>query len=58
MRRAGTQAPDPGDVVVAALASTLAGLRDALAADGCEDAAELVGDLAEIADDYMARTGG
>ena len=48
-----TGSPDLGDVVIALLASTLAGLRDRLAADGFEDAAELVGDLVEVADDYL-----
>jgi hypothetical protein len=42
-----------GDVVVALLGSTLAGLRDRLAMDNYEAAAELVGDLVEITDDYL-----
>ena len=45
--------PDMGDLIVVLLASTLAGLRDRLLADGFEDAAELVGDLVEIADEYV-----
>lgn len=47
--------PDLGDLVVVLLASTLAGLRDRLAGDGFEDAAELVADLVEIVDDYLTR---
>ena len=46
--------PDLGDLVVVLLAGTLAGLRDRLAADGYDEAAELVGDLVEVADAYMA----
>jgi hypothetical protein len=46
---------DLGDLVVALLASTLAGLRDRLFADGFEDAAELVDELVEITDDYICR---
>ncbi len=38
------------------LASTLAGLRDRLADDGFEPAADLVADLVEIADDYLTRS--
>jgi hypothetical protein len=44
-----------GDVVVALLGSTLAGLRDRLASDNYEAAAELVADLVEITDDYLTR---
>lgn len=44
-----------GDLVVAVLASTLATLSDRLFADGHDQAAELVADLAEVADDYLAR---
>ncbi len=47
--------PNLGDVVVALLASTLTGLRDRLAGDGFEDAADLVADLVDIADDYLTR---
>lgn len=47
--------PDLGDLVVILLASTLAGLRDRLFQDGFESAAELVADLAEVADDYLTR---
>ena len=45
--------PDLGDLVVVLLASTLAGLRDRLHDDGFERAAELVGDLVEVTDDYL-----
>lgn len=48
--------PDLGDLVVVLLASTMAGLRDRLVADGFEPAAELVADLVEIADDYLTKT--
>ena len=47
--------PDLGDLVVVLLAGTLAGLRDRLAQDGFEPAAELVADLVDIADDYLTR---
>lgn len=46
--------PDLGDFMVLLLASTLAGLRDRLAVDGFDPAAELVADLVEIIDDYLA----
>jgi hypothetical protein len=45
--------PDLGDLVIVLLAGTLAGLRDRLAADGFEQAADLVADLVEVADDYL-----
>lgn len=47
--------PDLGDLVVVLLAGTLAGLRDRLAEDGFDPAAELVADLVEIADDYLTK---
>lgn len=47
--------PDLGDLVIVLLASTLAGLRDRLFADGFDDAGALVTDLVEIADDYLTR---
>jgi len=47
--------PDLGDLIVVLLASTLAGLRDRLSADGFEAAADLVADLVEIIDDYVTR---
>ena len=45
--------PDLGDLVIVLLASTLAGLRDRLADDGYDGAAELVADLTDVADDYI-----
>ncbi len=56
MSGAREEVPDVGDVVIALLASTLAGLRDGLGNDGFNDAAELVADLVEAADDYVTRT--
>ena len=44
---------DLSDLVIVLLASTLAGLRDRLAADGFEPAADLVADLVEVTDDYL-----
>ncbi|CAN5712694.1 hypothetical protein BH18ACT15_BH18ACT15_09610 [soil metagenome] len=52
------QALDHGDRVVVLIANTLASLRDIMAADGFTHAADLIADLAEIADDYVARTCG
>lgn len=46
---------DLGDLVIALLAGTLAGLRDRLCADGFDTAAELVADLVEATDDYLGR---
>ncbi|HET7481655.1 MAG TPA: hypothetical protein VFK89_02215 [Actinomycetota bacterium] len=45
---------DLGDLIVLLLAGTLAGLRDRLAEDGFADAADLVADMVEIADCYLA----
>lgn len=50
------QRADLGDFVVVLLAGTLAGLRDRLAADGFERAAELVADLVDVIDAYLARS--
>jgi hypothetical protein len=50
--------PDLGDLVVVLLAASLAGLRDRLVADGFDDAAGLVADLVEVADDHIARVAG
>ena len=47
---------DLGDLVVVLLAGSLAGLRDRLIQDGFPDAADLIADLVEITDDYLART--
>jgi hypothetical protein len=49
---------DLGDLVIVLLASTLAGLRDRLLADGFDRPADLVTDLVEIADDYIFRLNG
>ncbi len=46
-------APDLGDLVVVLLAGSLAGLRDRLESDGFSDAAALVADLVEMADDHV-----
>lgn len=51
---AAPEAPDLGDLVVVLLASTLAGLRDRLSRDGYERAADLVADLVQATDDYLA----
>ena len=48
---------DLGDILVLLLAGTLAGLRDRLSDDGFADAAELVADLVEIADEYVTAVG-
>jgi hypothetical protein len=47
--------PDLGDLVIVLLAGSLAGLRDRLFQDGFADAADLVADLVEVADAYLAR---
>ncbi len=44
---------DLGDLVVVLLAGTLAGLRERLAADGFEGAAELAAELTARCDDYL-----
>jgi hypothetical protein len=51
-------APDLGDFVIVLLSGTLAALRDRLLADGFATAAELVADLAELTDDYVAQRAG
>ena len=48
-----SRSPDLGDLVIVLLASTLAGLRNRLAEDGFEPAADLVADLVEVTDDYL-----
>jgi hypothetical protein len=48
-------APDLGDFVIVLLAGTLAALRDRLQSDGFATAADLVADLAELTDDYVAQ---
>ncbi len=47
--------PDLGDIVIVLLVGTLAGLRDRLATDGFERAADVVTDLVELADDYVTQ---
>jgi hypothetical protein len=47
--------PDLGDLVVVLLASTLAGLRDRLTADGFPHAADLVSRLTDTTDAYLRR---
>jgi hypothetical protein len=49
---------DLGDLVVVLLAGTLVGLRDRLERDGYEDAADVIGELAELADDYVLGVAG
>lgn len=46
--------PDLGHLVILLLAGTLAGLRDRLDADGFPNAANLVAQLTENCDDYLA----
>jgi len=48
-------APDLGDFVIVLLSGTLAALRDRLLSDGFATAADLVADLAEMADDYVVQ---
>lgn len=48
--------PDLGDLIIALLAGSLAGLRDHLAEEGFANASDLVGDLVDIADDYVTRS--
>ena len=56
MKSSVTDEFDLGDIVVVLLTSSLAGLQERLATDGYEDAASLVADLVEIADDYLLET--
>ncbi len=56
MRTAEDRFADLGEIMIMLLASTLAALRDQLLEDGFEDAADLVAQLAEAADDYVTRT--
>ena len=46
---------DLGDLVIVLLCSTLAGVRDRLAHDGFDPAAELVADLVVACDEYITR---
>lgn len=45
-----------GEVLLVLLSATLAGIRDRLHDDGYDAEADLVGDLVDITDDYLART--
>jgi hypothetical protein len=56
-REALVREADLGDILVLLLAGTLAGLRDRLSDDGFADAAELVADLVDIADEYVTGVG-
>ena len=49
--------PDLGDLVIVLLASTLAGLRDRLEADGFTAAFGLVADLVDNCDEYLKEIG-
>lgn len=46
--------PELGNLIIVLLASNLAGLRDRLAEDGFEDAAEFVADLVDATDHYIS----
>ena len=48
-----TTEPDLGDLVIALLAGTLAGLRDRLADDGFANASEFVSELTDRCDGYL-----
>ena len=52
-----THTPDLGDLVIVLLASTLAGLRDRLEADGFTTASGLVADLVDNCDEYLKEVG-
>ena len=52
------EAPDLGDLIIVLLAGTLVGLRDRLLADGYPAAADVVAELAELADDYVIGVAG
>ena len=45
--------PDLGNLVIVLLASTLAGLRDRLTADGFDRASELAAELTRRCDTYL-----
>lgn len=47
-----------GDLVLVLLAGNLAALRDRLASDGFEGAADVVADLVDIVDDYVTGRSG
>jgi hypothetical protein len=58
MRREAQDAPDLGDLIIVLLAGTLVGLRDRLERDGFDAAADVVAELAELADDYVLGVAG
>ena len=53
LHESATREPDLGDLVIVLLASTLAGLRDRLEADGFFDSAEFVGELVDRTDLFL-----
>jgi hypothetical protein len=44
-----------GEILLVLLSATLSGIRDRLHDDGYDEEADLVGDLVDITDDYLAR---
>jgi hypothetical protein len=50
-------APDLGDLVVALVAASLAGLSERLLEDGFARSAQVIDDLIELADGYLSRIG-
>lgn len=60
MNRGGAEAcgslPSMGDLVLTLLAGTLSALRDRLFQDGFPDHGEVVADLVDVVDDYMAQS--
>lgn len=50
--------PDLGDLIIVLLAGTFAGLRDRLLDDELLDAADLVADMVDIADNYLTAVSG
>jgi hypothetical protein len=55
MRKPLASVVDLGDLIIVLLTGTLAGLHHRLADDGFDNAADLVADLIELADDYTRR---
>ena len=53
----GRPTPDLGDLVIVLLASTLAGLRDRLEADGFKGASDFVAGLTDTCDSYLQEVG-
>ena len=48
--------PSMGDLVLTLLAGTLSALRDRLFQDGFAEHGEVVADLVDVVDDYMAQS--